>query len=429
MQDRRVVVTGMGAVTPLGNTVQEYWASLKAARNGIGPITHFDASEHATQIAAEVKGFDPTDIHRPEMGQADGSVRAVCGLGGYNGASRQRARYNRKERPRAGVLIGSGIGGVLTWETNHNALTAGGPKKVSPFFVPMLIANMASGLVAIFTGAKGPNMSVVTACATASHSIGESWHMIRRGDADVMFAGGAEAAIRPLSCAGFCTMKAMSTRNDDPDHASRPFDKDRDGFVMGEGSGVLVLEELEHAKARGAAIHAEVVGYGCSADAYDWVAINYEGAARSMKNALASAKLAPEAIDYVNAHGTSTPIGDVEETRAIKMTLGGHAHKVAVSSTKSMTGHLLGAAGAVEGIACIMALKEGVLPPTRNLAEPDRGLRPGLRSQRGARSQDRVCHEQLIRFRRPERNFDFQEMGGLIARPGVTMSISRRAKT
>ncbi len=304
-------------------------------------------------------------------------VRRIDPFAQYAVAAAMMARQDsglaitEENGPRVGVLIGSGIGGVLTWETNHNALTAGGPKKVSPFFVPMLIANMASGLVAVFTGAKGPNMAVVTACATASHSIGESWHMIRRGDADVMLAGGAEAAIRPLSCAGFCTMKAMSTRNDDPEHASRPFDKDRDGFVMGEGSGVLVLEELEHAKARRATIHAEVVGYGCSADAYDWVAIDHEGATRSMKNALASAGLSPEAIDYVNAHGTSTPVGDVEESKAIKLAMGEHAHKVAVSSTKSMIGHLLGAAGAVEGIACIMALNEGVLPPTRNLAAPD----------------------------------------------------------
>jgi 3-oxoacyl-[acyl-carrier-protein] synthase II len=273
--------------------------------------------------------------------------------------------------PRVGVLIGSGIGGVLTWETQDLNIVTGGPKKVSPFFVPMLIANMASGLIAIITGAKGPNMAIITACASASHSVGEAWHMIKRGDADAMLAGGAEAAIRPLSCAGFCTMKAMSTRNDDPEHASRPFERDRDGFVMGEGAGVLVLEELEHAKARGARVYAELVGYGLSADAYDWVSIDNSGAARSMAGALASAKLQPEAIDYINAHGTSTPVGDPEETKAIKKALGEHAYKVAVSSTKSMTGHLLGAAGAVESIACIKAINEGVIPPTRNLFEPD----------------------------------------------------------
>jgi 3-oxoacyl-[acyl-carrier-protein] synthase II len=242
---------------------------------------------------------------------------------------------------------------------------------VSPFFVPMLIANMASGMVAILTGAKGPNMAVVTACATASHSTGEAWHMIRRGDADAMIVGGAEAAIRPLSCAGFCTMKAMSTRNDDPEHASRPFDKDRDGFIMGEGAGILVIEELEHAKARGARIYAELVGYGCSADAYHMVVIDHRGAALSMKNALNSAEIPPENIDYINAHGTSTPLGDAEETKAIKLAMGDHARKLMVSSTKSMHGHLLGAAGAVESIACIKAINESIVPPTRNLFEAD----------------------------------------------------------
>jgi len=273
--------------------------------------------------------------------------------------------------PRIGVTIGSGIGGVLTWETQDLNLINHGPRRVSPFFVPMLIANMASGLVAILTGAKGPNMAIVTACATASHSIGEAWHMIKRGDADAMIAGGAEAAVRPLSYAGFCTMKAVSTRNDEPEHASRPFDKDRDGFVMGEGAGVLVIEELEHAKARGAQIYAEIVGYGLSADAYDWVAIDANGAARSMERALEKAQIEPERIDYINAHGTSTPVGDPEETKAIKKVFGDHAYKLAVSSTKSMIGHLLGAAGAVESIACIKAITDGVIPPTRNLFEPD----------------------------------------------------------
>jgi len=371
MQDRRVVITGLGAVTPLGNTVEEHWESVKACKNGIGPITHFDASQHPTQIAAEVKGFDPTQyVDSKTARRMDGFVQFATAAAVM--AHRDSGLEVTEEiAPRVGILIGSGIGGVETWENNHNALNAGGPKRVSPFFVPMLIANMASGQLAIIIGAKGPNMAVVTACATASHSTGEAYHMIKRGSADVMFAGGAEAAIRPLSCAGFCTMKAMSTRNDDPEHASRPFDKDRDGFVMGEGAGVLVLEELEHAKARGAKIYAELVGYGCSADAYDWVAINNEGAARSMRNALESAKINPEAIDYINAHGTSTIVGDPEETKAIKMAMGDHAYKLAVSSTKSMHGHLLGAAGAVESIACIKAINESVLPPTRNLVDPD----------------------------------------------------------
>lgn len=370
MQDRRVVITGLGAITPLGNSVEEFWAAVKACKNGVGPITHFDASQHATKIAAEVKDFDPTafGIEPKTARQMDTFVQfaTAAALMAFKDSGLVVTEENG---PRVGVLIGSGIGGVETWEVQTHNLVTYGPRRVSPFFVPMLIANMASGMVAILVGAKGPNMAVVTACATATHSTGEAWHMIRRGDADVMIVGGAEAAIRPLSCAGFCTMKAMSTRNDDPEHASRPYDKDRDGFVMGEGAGILVIEELEHAKARGAKIHAELVGYGCSADAYNMVAIDHRGATRSMQNALASAKLNPESIDYINAHGTSTPIGDIEETKAIKLALGDHAYKLAVSSTKSMHGHLLGAAGAVESIACIMGMNESVLPPTRNLFE------------------------------------------------------------
>lgn len=371
MQDRRIVVTGLGAITPLGNTVEEYWEGIKACKNAIGPITHFDASQHSTKIAGEVKDFDPTKYVEAKLTRRMDKFVQFAVAAALMAHADSGLEITDENGPRVGVLIGSGIGGVETWEVNHKALTAGGPRRVSPFFVPMLIANMASGLVAILTGAKGPNMSVVTACATASHSLGEAWHMIKRGDADAMFAGGAEAAIRPLSYAGFCTMKAVSSRNDDPEHASRPFDKDRDGFVMGEGSGVLVLEELEHAKARGAKIYAEVVGYGCSADAYDMVANSADGAARSMKNALNRAGIAPEAIDYVNAHATSTPVGDPEETKAIKMALGDHAYKTQISATKSMIGHLLGAAGAVESIACIKAITEGVIPPTRNLVEPD----------------------------------------------------------
>ena len=371
MGERRVVITGIGAITPLGNTAEEYWKAVKAATNAVGPITHFDASRHSTQIAAEVKGFDAANYVDPKQARRMDTFAQYAVAAAMMAVEDGGLEITEENAPRIGVLIGSGIGGVETWEVQDRNLLQHGPKRVSPFFVPMLIANMASGMVAILTGAKGPNMAVVTACATASHSMGEAWHMIKRGDADAMLAGGAEAAIRPLSCAGFCTMKAMSTRNDDPEHASRPFDKDRDGFVMGEGGGVLILEELERAKARGARIYAELVGYGLSADAYDMVGISYEGAARSMIGALGSAKLSPDKIDYINAHGTSTPIGDPEETKAIKMALGEHAKKVAVSSTKSMIGHLLGAAGAVESIACLMAINEGVLPPTRNLVEPD----------------------------------------------------------
>lgn len=371
MQDRRVVITGLGALTPLGNTVDEFWESIKACKNGIGPITHFDASQHSCQIAAEVKDFDPAKYVDPKLARRMDTFVQYAVAAATMALEDSGLQITEENAPMIGAMIGSGIGGVETWEVQDLNLIKNGPRRVSPFFVPMLIANMASGLVAILTGAKGPNMAVVTACATASHSTGEAWHIIKRGDADVMFAGGAEAAIRPLSCAGFCTMKAMSTRNDDPEHASRPFDKGRDGFVMGEGSGVLILEELEHAKARGAKIYAELVGYGLSADAYDMVAINNEGAARSMTSALKRAGISAEKIDYVNAHGTSTPVGDPEETKAIKKALGEHAYKIAVSSTKSMTGHLLGAAGAVESIACIKAINEGVLPPTRNLFEPD----------------------------------------------------------
>jgi 3-oxoacyl-[acyl-carrier-protein] synthase II len=373
MHQRRVVVTGLGAITPLGNTVDEFWASVKAGKNGIGPITHFDASQHSTQIAAEVKGFDPVEFVDAKTARQMDTFVQFSTAAALTAMKDSGLEVTEENAPRVGVLIGSGIGGVETWEEQHKNLLKSGPRRVSPFFVPMLIANMASGMAAILTGAKGPNMAVVTACATASHSTGEAWHMIRRGDADAMIVGGAEAAIRPLSCAGFCTMKATSTRNDDPEHASRPFDKDRDGFVMGEGAGVLIIEEVEHAKARGAHIYAEIVGYGCSADAYHMVVIDHRGAARSMGLALASAKIGPESIDYINAHGTSTPVGDPEECKAIKLTFGDAAKKVLVSSTKSMHGHLLGAAGAVESIVCIKAINEGIVPPTRNLVEPEAG--------------------------------------------------------
>ncbi len=371
MQDRRVVITGLAAITPVGNTVDEYWEAIKAGKNGIGPITHFDASNHSTRIAGEVKGFDPSQFIDPKEARRMDRFTQFAVVAAKMALADSGLTITDENACRVGVLVGSGIGGVETWEINDRNLIEYGPRRVSPFFVPMLIANMASGVIAIQTGAKGPNMAVVTACATASHCIGEAWHIIRRGDADVMLAGGSEAAIRPLSYAGFCTMKAVSTRNDDPEHASRPFDKDRDGFVMGEGAGVLVLEELERAKKRGAKIYAEIAGYGLSADAYDMVAIHRDGAARSMQNALKSAGIEPEKIDYINAHGTSTPIGDPEETKAIKQVLGEHAYKVAISSTKSMIGHLLGAAGAVESIACVKAITDGVIPPTRNLFEPD----------------------------------------------------------
>lgn len=371
MQDRRVVITGLGAITPLGNTVDEYWENIKAAKNAVGYITHFDASQHSTKIAAEVKDFDATKYVDPKLARRMDTFVQYAAAAAQMAIADSGFGISEENATRCGVLVGSGIGGVETWESQDLNLINNGPRKVSPFFVPMLIANMASGVISIITGAKGPNMAVVTACATACHSIGEAWHMIKRDDADVMMAGGAEAAIRPLSCAGFCSLKAFSTRNDDPETASRPYDKDRDGFVMGEGAGVLVLEELEHAKARGARIYAELVGYGLSADAYDMVQINFEGAARSMKGALKSAGIDPEMVGYINTHGTSTPIGDREETKAIKSAMGDHAYRLMVSSTKSMIGHLLGAAGAVESIACIKAINEGVIPPTKNVFEQD----------------------------------------------------------
>ncbi len=371
MQDRRVVITGLGAITPLGNTVDEFWEAVKACKNAVGYITHFDASEHSSKIAAEVKGFDATQYVDAKLARRLDTFVQYAAAAAKMAMADCRLEINDENATRVGCLVGSGIGGVETWETQDLNLLTNGPRKVSPFFVPMLIANMASGVISIITGAKGPNMAVVTACATACHSIGEAWHMIKRDDADVMMAGGAEASIRPLSCAGFCSLKAFSTRNDDPETASRPYDRDRDGFVMGEGAGVLVLEELEHAKARGATIYAELVGYGLSADAYDMVAINFEGAARSMKGALKRAGITPEQVQYINTHGTSTPIGDREETKAIKMAMGDHAYKLMVSSTKSMIGHLLGAAGAVESIVCIKAINEGVIPPTRNVFNQD----------------------------------------------------------
>jgi len=371
MQNKRVVITGLGAITPLGKTVDEFWQSIIACKNAIGPITKFDASQHSTTIAAEIKDFDPAEYVDPKLARRMDVFTQYAVAAALDALKDSGLEITDENGPEIGVLMGSGIGGVETWETQQKVIDASGPKRVSPFFVPMLIANMASGIIAILTQAKGPNMAVVTACATACHSVGEAWHMIKRGDAIAMLAGGSEAAIRPLSCAGFCNMKAFSSRNDDPEHASRPFDKDRDGFVMGEGAGTLVLEELEHAKSRGAKIYAELIGYGLSADAHDMVAIHNAGATRSMLNAIRSAGIEASQIDYINAHGTSTVVGDPEESKAIEQALGNHAKHVMVSSTKSMIGHLLGAAGAVESIACIKALTEQVVPPTRNLVEPD----------------------------------------------------------
>ncbi len=371
--DRRVVVTGLGVVSPVGIGVDTFWNSLMEGRSGVRRITTFDPSALDTQIAAEVPDFDPTDfMDRKEARRNDRFVQF-----GY-AASRlalddAQLAITPQNATRVGVLIGSGIGGAITWEEQYTILQTRGPSRVSPFFIPMIILNMASGVTSILTGAKGPNTCVSTACATGGNAIGDAMRLIQRGDADAMIAGGAEAAITPLSVAGFCAMKAMSTRNADPQRAARPFDATRDGFVMGEGAGVVILEALEVAEQRGARIYAELVGYGMSADAFHITQPDPEadGASRSIRNALHDAKMEPEAIDYINAHGTSTPYNDRTETIAIKQVFGAHARRVPISSTKSMMGHLLGAAGGVEFIACVLAIDRGVIPPTINYEHPD----------------------------------------------------------
>ncbi|MFD0680187.1 MULTISPECIES: beta-ketoacyl-ACP synthase II [unclassified Paenibacillus] len=369
---QRVVITGMGVMTSLGHDLETFWSNLMAGKSGVGMIELFDVTEYPTRIAAEIKDFDHERFFdRKEARRMDRFVQFAVAA---SLMALKDAGLNVKEDTdpeRVGVSVGSGIGGLSTWEEQHKILLEKGPKRVSPFFIPMMIANMASGQISMLTGAKGPNSTAVTACATGTHSIGDSFKMIMRGDADVMICGGAEATISPTGVAGFCALRAMSTRNDEPARASRPFDTDRDGFVMGEGSGVLILESLEHATKRGARIYGEVIGYGMSGDAYHMTDPDPDGAARCMKKAINDAGIAPEELDYINAHGTSTPAGDRSETIAIKAALGDHAYKVAVSSTKSMTGHLLGAAGGVEALICALALKNGVIPPTINLENQD----------------------------------------------------------
>ena len=373
MDKRRVVITGVGAVTPVGNTAEEFWQGVLEGRSGIGPITRFDATGFDTRIAGELKGFDPlTYIDKKDDRKFDPFLKyaVACAVMAVEDAA---LKTDRVDATRFGVLVGSGIGGLETLLANYEALRTKGPDRVSPFLIPMLIVNMASGVISMRMGAKGPNSAVVTACATGNHAIGDAAKIIERGDADVMIAGGAEAIIIPLAIAGFAQMKAMSTRNDDPAHASRPFDAERDGFVCGEGAGLLVLESLEHARQRDARIYAEVVGYGMTGDAHHMTAPDPEGdgAVRAMAAALRDAELEPSAVGYINAHGTSTPYNDKFETIAIKRVFGEHAHKLAVSSTKSMTGHLLGAAGGIEAIATTFAIYHGMLPPTINYEKPD----------------------------------------------------------
>ncbi len=369
---QRVVITGMGVITSLGQDLSTLWDNLMAGKSGISKIEAFDTSDYTTKIAASIKDFNPEDyIDRKDARKMDRFVQFAVAASKMALEDSKLVIGENVDAERVGVSVGSGIGGLGTWEDQHNALIEKGPKRVSPFFIPMMIANMGSGQVSISLGAKGPNTSPVTACATGSHAIGDSFRMIQRGDADAMICGGAEATIRPIGIAGFCSMRAMSTRNDEPEKASRPFDTERDGFVMGEGSGVLILESLDHALKRGAHIYSEVIGYGLSGDAHHMTEPDPEGAARCIRMAIRDAGLNPEDIDYINAHGTSTPVGDKSETEAVKKTLGEHAYKVAISSTKSMTGHLLGAAGGVEAVICGLALQHQTIPPTINLDNQD----------------------------------------------------------
>jgi 3-oxoacyl-[acyl-carrier-protein] synthase II len=361
-------------VTPLGVGVRPTWEAILAGKSGMGPITRFDASEFSTTIAAEVKGFHPEDfIDRKEIKRMDPFIHYAMAAA-HMALADAALTIDADLAPRAGVYMGSGLGGLSTLERYHKAyLLEGGARKISPFFIPMLISNLAPGHIAMRYGAKGPNITTTTACAASSHAIGEALHAIRSGICDVVIAGGAEATITPLGLGGFCSMKALSTRNDAPEAASRPFDKDRDGFVMGEGSAILILEELEFARKRGAKIYGELLGYGASADAHHVTAPapGGEGAVRAMAAALADGGVAPDALDYINAHGTSTPYNDLFETMAIRTVFGDRAKRIAISSTKSMTGHLLGAAGAIEAMFCVLALQEGVIPPTINYTTPD----------------------------------------------------------
>jgi 3-oxoacyl-[acyl-carrier-protein] synthase II len=372
--ERRVVVTGLGVVSPLGHELQTFWDHLLASQCGVDKITSFDASQFDTQIAAQVKDFNPAAAFpSPKEVRRTDRYSQFGVYAGWQALRDSGLDLNRVNLDEVGVFIGSGIGGLETVTEQHKILLERGPGRLSPFMIPMLISNMASGIFSMYHNLRGPNFATCSACATANHALGEAWRTIKMGDAQVMFAGGAEATVVGIGIGGFCAMRAMSTRNNDPKHASRPFDKERDGFVMGEGSGVLALEELEHAKARGARIYCEFAGYGNTADAHHLTAPSPggEGAARCMRMALRNAGLNPEDISYINAHGTSTPQGDIAETQAIKTVFGNHARKVAVSSTKGATGHMLGAAGAVEMIVCAKAIQTDTVPPTINYEFPD----------------------------------------------------------
>ncbi|HEX9022970.1 MAG TPA: beta-ketoacyl-ACP synthase II [Geobacteraceae bacterium] len=370
---RRVVVTGVGVVSPLGTGNRKNWDALVAGESGIGPITHFDASDFPVRIAGEVKDFVAEDfIEKKEIKKMDLFIQYALGAAQF-AMEDSGLKITEENAERVGVLVGAGLGGLPSIERYHTALLEGGYKKISPFFIPMLIINLAPGHISMRYGAKGPNISSVSACATSTHSIGDAYQIIRRGDADAMIAGGTESTVTPLGIGGFAVMKALSDRNDDPKGASRPFEKNRNGFVMGEGSGIVILEEYEMARKRGAKIYAEVVGYGLTGDAYHLTAPSPggEGAARCMMMALKNAGMNPEDVSYINAHGTSTPLNDLYETMAIKKVFGDHAQKVMVSSTKSMTGHALGAAGGLEAVYTLLTMDKGVVPPTINYQEPD----------------------------------------------------------
>ena len=375
MSQRRVVVTGMGMISPLGNDMASSWDGIINGRSGLGPITSFDVSQFTTRIAGEIRNFDPTAfMTAKDVKKMDAFIHygIAASLMAMDDSGLEVTEANAE---RIGALVGAGIGGILGIEEQTAKYLEGGPRKISPFYIPSTIINMLPGQLSIMKGIKGPNFSAVSACATSNHSIGMAMRMIQYGDADVMVAGGAERGSSPTSVGGFCSMKAMSTRNDDPAAASRPWDKDRDGFVLGDGAGILVLEEYEHAKARGARIYAELAGFGASSDAYHMTAPseNGEGPARCMKSAMKDAGVNAEQVEYLNAHGTSTPLGDLAETLAMKRALGDHAYKTMVSSTKSMTGHLLGAAGGVEAIFSVLAIHNGIIPPTINLDNPGEG--------------------------------------------------------
>ena len=372
--NRRVVITGTGVITPIGKDLDTYWGNLKNGVSGIGPITAFDTSAYDCRIAGEVRDFEPKNyFNNPKDVRRTDRYTHLAMAAAKMAMQDSGVDLDKVNRHRFGAIISSGIGGLKTLEDQHSVLLNKGPSRVSAFTIPMLISNMASGLISMEFGLQGPNFCIVTACATSNNAVGESWRMIKFGDADIFLAGGAEASIIPIGLAGFSAMKALSTRNDDPQRASRPFDRDRDGFVMGEGAGVLVVEELEHARARGAKIYCELTGYGLSADAHHMTAPppDGEGAVRAMRMALDHAKTTPEQVDYINAHATSTGLGDICETRAIKTVFGDYANKVSISATKSMTGHLLGGAGAIETAACLLTIRDSVIPPTINLENPD----------------------------------------------------------